>query len=100
MRFAVDIPAALFKAECLKLMDQVARTGKPIVITKHGKPVARLVPVPPPSKSFFGHMKNTLTITGDVVAPTDESWSAESGDEDPIHAPASRPARPRRRLKK
>ena len=39
----MSIPAAVFKAECLKLMDQVARTGQPVVITKHGKPVARLV---------------------------------------------------------
>jgi prevent-host-death family protein len=40
----MQIPAGEFKAKCLKLMDQVARSGVPIVITKHGKPVAKLVP--------------------------------------------------------
>ena len=38
----MSIPAAVFKAECLRLMDEVARTGQPVVITKHGKPVAQL----------------------------------------------------------
>ena len=77
----MSIPAAVFKAECLKLMDEVARTGRPIVITKHGRPVAQLAPVPAAPKSSFGYMKNTLSIKGDVVAPTGEPWSADSGDD-------------------
>ena len=40
----MEISAAEFKAKCLKLMDEIARTRKPIVITKRGKPVARIVP--------------------------------------------------------
>lgn len=78
----MSIPAAVFKAECLKLMDEVARTGQPIVITKHGKPVAQLVPVPAEPKSLFGYMSDTVTIKGDVVAPTGESWNADSGEQD------------------
>ena len=78
----MSIPAAVFKAECLKLMDEVARTGRPIVITKHGRPVAQLAPVPAAPKSSFGYMKNTLSIKGDVVAPTGEPWGADSGDDD------------------
>jgi prevent-host-death family protein len=77
----MDIPAAVFKAECLKLMDEVARTGQPVVITKHGKPVAQLVPIPPQSGSLFGYMKNTVRIKGDIVAPINEEWSALSGDD-------------------
>lgn len=80
----MHIPAAVFKAECLKLMDEVARTGQPVVITKHGKPVAQLVPIPPQSRSLFGYMKNTVRIKGDIVAPINEEWSASSGDEDKI----------------
>ena len=38
------VPAAKFKANCLALMDKVHETGESVVITKHGKPVAKLVP--------------------------------------------------------
>lgn len=75
----MSIPAAVFKAECLRLMDEVARTGQPIVITKHGKPVAQLVPAPAAPESLFGYMRDTVTIKGDVVEPTGESWDADSG---------------------
>jgi prevent-host-death family protein len=89
----MSIPAAIFKAECLKLMDEVARTGKPVVITKHGKPVAQLVPVSPQAESLFGYMKNTLVIKGDIVSSTGESWSAINGAEDQLIT--TKPAIPR-----
>ena len=92
----MSIPAAVFKAECLKLMDEVARTGQPVVITKHGKPVAQLAPVAAEPKSLFGYMKNTVTITRDIVAPTDYSWSAMSGVEDRFFARAGKKPRTRR----
>jgi prevent-host-death family protein len=92
----MDIPAAVFKAECLKLMDEVARTGQPVVITKHGKPVAQLVPIPAQSRSLFGYMKNTVQIKGDVIAPVDEEWSALSGDENNLLAVAPKKSRARR----
>ena len=91
-----DIPAAVFKAECLKLMDEVARTGQPLVITKHGKPVAQLVPIPAQSRTLFGYMKNTVKIKGDVIAPIDEEWSALSGDENHLFAAAPKKSRARR----
>jgi prevent-host-death family protein len=97
----MSIPAAVFKAECLKLMDEVARTGQPVVITKHGKPVAQLVPMPAEPKSLFGYMRNTVTIQGDVVGPTGESWSADSGEDDPLVAAArKKPGTRRADLKK
>lgn len=86
----MSIPAAVFEAECLQLMDKVARTGQPVVITKHGRPVAQLVPVPAEPGSLFGYMRNTVTIEGDVVAPTGESWSAVPGDSRPRSCPAGR----------
>lgn len=91
----MSIPAAVFKAECLKLMDEVARTGQPVVITKHGRPVAQLVPVPAEPGSLFGYMKNTVKIKGDIVAPTDESWSAVSGGEDHFYGAARKKPRTR-----
>ena len=92
----MSIPAAVFKAECLKLMDEVARTGQPVVITKHGKPVAQLAPVAAEPKSLFGYMKNTVTIKRDIVVPTDDSWSAVSGVEDRLYARAGKKPRTRR----
>src|SRR5438093_1174282 len=93
----VDIPAAAFKAECLKLMDRVEKTREPIIITKHGRPVAQLAPVPPDPRSLFGYMKGTLRIKGDVVSPVEREWSALSGDED--HLYDHPPAKPARRKK-
>ena len=92
----MNIPAAIFKAECLKLMDEVARTGRPVVITKHGKPVAQLGPVPPDAESLFGYMRNTVKIRGDIVAATGEAWSALEGDEDRLMAVARRKRRSKR----
>lgn len=92
----MSIPAAVFKAECLKLMEEVARTGQPVVITKHGRPVAQLAPVPAEPKSLFGYMKNTVRIRGDIVAPTGERWSAASGEEDRLYGAAKRKPRARR----
>lgn len=81
----MDISAAQFKAECLRLMDLVEKTREPITITKHGRPVAQLAPVPADEDSLFGYMKDTLKIEGDVIAPLDEEWSALSGDEDHLY---------------
>jgi prevent-host-death family protein len=81
----MDIPAAVFKAECLKLMDQVEKTRQPVVITKHGRPVAQLAPVPASPRSLFGYMKNTVKISENIAAPLDVEWSALSGDEDHLY---------------
>ena len=81
----MSIPAATFKAECLKLMDQVEKTRQPIIITKHGRPVAQLAPVEADPRSLFGYMKNTVKIDGDVLAPVDIDWSAVSGREDRLY---------------
>jgi prevent-host-death family protein len=92
----MSIPAALFKAECLRLMDEVARTGRPVVITKHGKPVAQLAPVPAAPRSSFGYLKDTVTIRGDVVAPSGERWRAASGDDDQLRGAVRDKPRSRR----
>ncbi len=93
----MDISAAQFKAECLKLMDQVEKTRQPITITKHGRPVAQLTPVPADTDSLFGYMKSTLRVTGNVMAPLDVEWSALSGDEDHLYHGIRRPAKPTRK---
>lgn len=78
-----QIPAGVFKAHCLGVMDRVRERGEEYVITKHGKPVARLVPVPgaEPPASPFGWMHGSATINGDIVEPIDVPWEAVSDDE-------------------
>lgn len=71
------ISAAEFKATCLELMDEVARKHREVVITKRGKPVAKLVPVEPPPP-LFGAMAGSVRVEGDIVAPTGEAWEAEN----------------------
>jgi prevent-host-death family protein len=93
----MEINAAEFKAKCLKLLDQVAATHEPLVITKRGKPVARLVPVETePRTSLFGYMKGTAQILGDIVDVPHEPWAAETGEEDELYlgAPTSDEGQP------
>ncbi|NOX75501.1 MAG: type II toxin-antitoxin system prevent-host-death family antitoxin [Gammaproteobacteria bacterium] len=82
----MKINATEFKAKCLKLVDEVARTREPIIVTKHGKPVAKVVPIEAEKPlSSFGYMAGTLKITGDIISPIDEEWSAITGDEDEFY---------------
>ena len=75
MRYQV-VGAAEFKARCLELMERVATTGNSIIITKRGKPVARLAPVGPRPKRLAGALKGHVRISGDIVAPLDVEWEA------------------------
>ena len=74
----MKISAGQFKAQCLKLMDEVNTRHEEVVITKRGKPVARLVPYEETPVPLHGFMKNTVMIIGDVVSPVGEKWVAES----------------------
>lgn len=70
------IPAGEFKAKCLALLDEVAETGEEIIVTKRGKPVARLVPptVDDPRKKLAGSI---LWQADDIVTySTEEDWEA------------------------
>ncbi len=72
------IAAAQFKAQCLQLMDIVKEKHISLVITKHGVPIAQLVPIEETKIDLFGALKGTVNIKGDIVSPIDESWDAES----------------------
>ncbi len=69
--------ASEFKAKCLAVMDRVKATGEGIVILKHGKPVAELVP-PKPTIDPQEALKGSVTILGDVVSPVlpESDWEA------------------------
>ena len=70
------IPAGAFKARCLAIMDEVQAKRQAVVITKRGKPVAKLVPVEQEKDNIFGFFKGKIKVTGDVVSPalTPEEW--------------------------
>ena len=68
------IAAAKFKERCLSLLDTVDPDG--IVITKHGKPVAKLIPFPSDSASLIGSLARKVTIKGDILS-TGLDWDAE-----------------------
>ena len=77
-RIMIEITATEFKAKCLQLMDTVSQTGEIIQITKHGKPLVQLGPIPiEPQKTFKrGFAKGEFKIIGDILAPIDVEWDA------------------------
>ena len=70
--------ASELKGKCLGRMDEVAEHGGEIVITKNGKPVAKLTAYRERPKSLFGIDKKRLKITGDIISPIDVEWEAQS----------------------
>lgn len=72
---ATVIGAGEFKARCLKLLDDVAATREPLVITKHGKAVAKVVPIPLEIE-LFGALKGSLLREEDIISPLDNEWEA------------------------
>jgi prevent-host-death family protein len=68
------ITAGEFKTHCLRLMDEVAATRAEVVITKRGKPIARLVPMDEGAAESFGALRGSVILHGDIVAPDHQSW--------------------------
>ncbi|MGL5806687.1 MAG: type II toxin-antitoxin system Phd/YefM family antitoxin [Xenococcaceae cyanobacterium] len=71
------IGAGEFKTHCLKMIDRVNQTKQPITITKHGKPMAKLIPIEDETYSLFGCLANTVEIKGDIVESIDEVWEVD-----------------------
>jgi prevent-host-death family protein len=73
-----EIAISKFKATCLSVLDRVAKTKKPILVTKFGKPVAQVGPPPIPARpaNWMGSFKGTVQILGDIVSPVadEEDW--------------------------
>lgn len=63
------MPASKFKARCLSVMDDVNATGEPVLITKRGTPVAKVVPVASKKQDLFGFMAGEFKIVGDIESP-------------------------------
>jgi prevent-host-death family protein len=68
------ISISQFKATCLAVLDKVKRTGKPVLVTRRGVPIAMIDPPPPPEmeESWLGAFKSTGKIIGDIVSPASD----------------------------
>lgn len=72
---AKSIGAAQFKEKCLALLEEIGPEG--IIVTKHGKPVAKLLPIESESKDLIGSLRHKIEIHGDILS-TGIRWNAES----------------------
>jgi antitoxin (DNA-binding transcriptional repressor) of toxin-antitoxin stability system len=70
----IEVKAGVFKDTCLSLLDQVNHREFEVVVTKHGTPVARLVPESGAAPSAHGFLSGTLLEHGDLVSPDFEEW--------------------------
>ena len=73
------MPAGVFKSRCLAVMDEVQAKCESVIITKRGKPVAKLVPVDSQPDDFYNFMKGKVKIVGDIVGPVipPEEWETD-----------------------
>jgi len=69
------IAAGEFKARCLTLMEDVRSTREPLVVTKRGKPVVKLVPVDDEKDDFIGRLEGVFRVVGDIESPID-GWES------------------------
>ena len=74
MTIKKHVPAGRFKAECLALLDEVAETGEPVVVTKRGRAVAEVVPV---RRARRRTLRGSVTVHGDIVAPLLGPWNVD-----------------------
>ena len=75
----MKIAAGEFKAKCLRLIVRVHDSHEEVVITKFGKPVAKLVPLEKRArKPLYGFLKGSVGSAGDIIGSTDEKWEADA----------------------
>jgi prevent-host-death family protein len=74
------VSVSKFKATCLEILRRVKESGQPIIVTKRGEPIAKVIPPPPLERpaSWLGSMAGTGEILGDVVTPaaSEDEWEA------------------------
>lgn len=73
----MKIAAGKFKEKCLSIIDEVNLYHEEVIITKRGKPKAKMVPLIESQREIYGYMKDSLTIKGDIISSTGEKWNAD-----------------------
>lgn len=76
MSMRKKIAVGRFKAECLRLMEEVRRTRRHLIVTKHDVPMVEIVPVEQKKQTLAEWLKGTVHIKGDIMSPIDEVWNA------------------------
>lgn len=75
MKAKKKIAAGEFKTHCLAIMDEVQAKRETVIITKRGKPIAKLSPVEKDADDIFGFMEGEIEVLGDIVSPLPpEDW--------------------------
>ena len=69
------VPAGIFKAQFLKLIDRVSESRQPVIVTKRGRPVVEIIPVRPTKKK--GSLRGSIAFHGDIVGPVQGSWDVD-----------------------
>jgi len=69
-----QIPAGAFKARCLAIMKRVQMTGEPVIVTKRGAPVVKVIPMESEKNDIFGFMAGKVKIVGDIESPIPVKW--------------------------
>jgi prevent-host-death family protein len=64
-----QMQASAFKTKCLAVMDDVQATGEPVIVTKRGKPVVKIIPAEPEKDDILGFMAGEFEIVGDIESP-------------------------------
>ncbi len=75
-----SIPIDEFKVKCLHILNEVHEVGRPLTISKNGKPFAIVVPYPAdakPKSALFGILKDNIMIHGDIISPINDKWTAK-----------------------
>lgn len=75
---SATISASEFKATCLELMDEIARTDADVIVTKHGRPVVRVSAVQTQIESPWGFIRDSVVSHGDIISPDDAHWAAST----------------------
>ena len=70
------IPAGTFKARCLAVMKKVQATGEPVIVTKRGTPVVKVVPAQSEKNEIFWFMIGKVKIVGDIESPIPVEWES------------------------
>ena len=72
------LPAGEFKARCLTVMEEVRKNREPVLITKRGKPVAKLVPADKTRQELIGRLEGIVSINGDIESPIEpaDAWDS------------------------
>jgi prevent-host-death family protein len=71
------VPAGKFKAHCLAILDEVAEKRERITVSKHGKPVAQVIPCPDSKADWTNPLKKSVVLEKDIISPVDTDWDAD-----------------------